>query len=323
MGVPTVAELQSIILVGGKGTRLAERRKLIDKDTYPHLDPTVWGTVGPKGLARMTAALASGVVTRPMLEWHLGMHAADGHTQKATLALGFGGELIRAHLQRSYGDQFHGLELSYLLERHPAGTIAPLVQLHAAGMLPHTPVVYANGDNLLDVRMHASYLAGVAAAANAGLNLDLLVIDLIVFVPWRESGAFGTLDWGAESGRVRGFREKAPYQENPWMEQPDGQRVTPINSGISIINNPHALCAAYLQPEVVECSLALEAGGLDYASNERLVKYETLYENVAAAGNMVAVPANGYWSDLGTEEKLVEAESRLPLLGFAAALGAR
>ena len=38
---------------------------------------------------------------------------------------------------------------------------------------------------------------------------------------------------------------------------------------------------------------------------------------------MVAVPANGYWSDLGTEEKLVEAESRLPLLGFAAALGAR
>ena len=63
-------------------------------------------------------------------------------------------------------------------------------------------------------------------------------------------------------------------------------------------------------------SQALERGELDYAAHEGAVKYESLYERVAADGRMVAVLAEGYWTDLGTEQKIRAAEARLPRLRF-------
>ena len=315
--------LRSIVLAGGKGTRLADARKRLSRAAFPGLPAASWGTVGPKALARMSAGsqaagtAAAAPTTRTMIEWHLAMHAADSAVQHVTMALGFGGELVRAHL----GGRFGALELDYLVERHPAGTVAPLARLAADGRLPEGPTIYANGDNLMEVELSARYREGVALAEQAGLDLELLVIDVAAMVPWQESGAYGTLDWDPSSGIVAGFREKAPYTENPKVGGERGP-VTPINSGLSIINNPRALCAAYLSGSVIDASLRLEAGELDYTSYESQVKYETLYEQVAAAGNMVAVAAGGYWTDLGTEQKIEEAELRLASLRFTRSLPA-
>ena len=318
--------LSSIVLAGGKGTRLADARKRLDRDAFRHLPAEAWGTVGPKALARMTATEAAGgpvgpaatATTGTMIEWHLAMHAADADIERVTMALGFGGELVRAHL----GSRFGALELDYLIERHPAGTVAPLARLAADGRLPDGPTVYANGDNLMEVALSDRYHEGMALAERAGMNLDLLVVDLAAMVPWEESEAYGTLDWDPDSGRVAGFREKAPFTDNPKIYSENGP-VTPINSGLSIINNPRALCAAYLADSVVEASLRLEAGELAYASHESQVKYETLYEHVAAEGNMLAVASGGYWTDLGTEQKIEEAERRLTSLPFANSLPQR
>ena len=114
---------------------------------------------------------------------------------------------------------------------------------------------------------------------------------------------------------MRGFREKAPKERNPFLER-GGRRWTPINSGFSIIPNPRRLFARYLTDAIVRTSQALERGELEYAAHEGAVKYESLYERIAADGRMVAVLASGYWTDLGTEEKIRAAEARLPGLGF-------
>ena len=63
-------------------------------------------------------------------------------------------------------------------------------------------------------------------------------------------------------------------------------------------------------------SQALERSELEYAAHEGAVKYESLYKRIAADGRMVAVLASSYWTDLGTEQKIRAAETRLPALGF-------
>ena len=72
----------------------------------------------------------------------------------------------------------------------------------------------------------------------------------------------------------------------------------------------------YLTNSIVRASQALERGRLEYATYESEVKYESLYERIAADGHMVAVLASGYWTDLGTEEKIRSAEERLVGLSF-------
>ena len=132
----------------------------------------------------------------------------------------------------------------------------------------------------------------------------------------RSPGDYGALDLDAASGLVRGFREKAPKERNPYVER-DGRRWTPINSGFSIIPNPRRPVRAVSDRYD---RAYLTGAGARRACVRRAprgaVKYEALYERVAADGRMVAVLADGYWTDLGTEEKIQAAEARLAGLGF-------
>lgn len=316
MQVPMPAEtLWSIALAGGKGTRLADARKRLNRETCRHLPPGSWGTIGPKALASMRAGPAGPV--KPMIEWHLDVHAACRRIERIILAAGTGGDLLQHHFQAADGS-YRGLPVELLIEERPAGTIAPIVKLHAAGRLPERPVVYANADNLLDADLYGCYRHGLERAAACGIDPGECVIDVAALVPWEESGDYGALDLDESSGLVRGFREKAPKERNPFLERA-GRRWTPINSGFSIIPNPRRLFARYLDEAIVRTSQALERGELDYAAHEGAVKYESLYERVAADGRMVAVLAEGYWTDLGTEQKIRAAEARLPALSFAQA----
>ena len=238
---PMPAEtLWSIALAGGKGTRLADGRKRLDRATHPHLPPEAWGTAGPKALASMRAGPAGPV--KPMIEWHLDIHAACGRVERVILAAGSGGDLLRHHFHAA-GGSYRGLPVELLIEERPAGTIAPIVKLHAAGRLPERPVVYANADNLLDADLYGCYRHGLERAAACGIDPGECVIDVAALVPWEESGDYGALDLDGSSGLVRGFREKAPKERNPFMERA-GRRWTPINSGFSIIPNPRRLFVA-------------------------------------------------------------------------------
>ena len=133
-------------------------------------------------------------------------------------------------------------------------------------------------------------------------------------VPWELSGECGTADLDLVSGRLDGFREKCPKEDNRWIEI-EGRRCTPINSGIAIVANPAALYGKYFaeHPEVVDISQRLERGELDYKGHEVPVKYETAYQLFAGRGQMIGVCEPGsYWADLGTEEKIVAAERAFP-----------
>ena len=314
LGGEPAAELGSIILVGGKGTRLAESRKVIDPNEYPNLDPVHHGTVGPKGMAIMEGTVAGTTVRRPLTDWHLEIHAACPEVASLTLALGSGGDIIRDYYTQVHGGRFQGRPLDFLVEAKPAGTLAPFVKLHTGPGLPETPVVYANGDNLIDVDLYRAYLVGCLAALRAAVPLDECVIDIISMVPWELSGECGTADLDIGGGQLSGFREKCPKEHNPWIEI-DGGRFTPINSGIAIVVNPAALYGRYFteHPEVVETSLRLERGELDYKEHEAVVKYETAYQLFAGRGLMIGVYDPGsYWADLGTEQKILDAEEAFP-----------
>lgn len=314
MRAPAAARtLWSIVLAGGRGTRLAAARKRLDRRTHPHLPPGAWGAAGPKALAPMRAG--DGGPVKPMIEWHLDIHAACGRVERIVLAAGTGGELLRHHVRAAHGGRYRGLPVEVLIESRPAGTIAPIVKLRAAGRLPARPVVYANGDNLLDADLYDCYRQGLERAAGCGIDAEECVIAIAALAPWEESSAYGALDLDDAGALVRGFREKAPKERNPFLWRA-GRRWTPINSGFSIVPNPRRLFARYLSDAAARISQALERGELDYAAHEAAVKYESLYERVAADGRMVAVPAGGYWTDLGTEEKIRAAERRLPALGF-------
>ena len=256
---------------------------------------------------------------KPMIEWHLDIHAACGRVERLILAAGSGGDLLEHHFRAgaaaAHGAAYRGVPVEILIEARPAGTIAPIVKLHAAGRLPDRPVVYANADNLLDADLYDCYRQGLERAAGCGIDAQECVIDVAALVPWEESGDYGALELDEASGLVRGFREKAPKERNPFLER-GGRRWTPINSGFSIIPNPRRLFGRYLTEAIVRTSQALERGELAYAAHEGVVKYESLYERIAADGRMVAVLASGYWTDLGTEEKIRAAEARLPGLGF-------
>jgi hypothetical protein len=94
LGCEPAADLSSIVLVGGKGTRLAESRKLIDPADYPQLDSSYYGQIGPKGMAIMEGVLGGESVRRPLTDWHLEIHAACPEVTGLTFALGAGGDII-------------------------------------------------------------------------------------------------------------------------------------------------------------------------------------------------------------------------------------
>ena len=67
----------------------ARKRLLRKPGTHPHLPADAWGTIGPKALASMRAGPDGPV--KPMIEWHLDIHAACGRVERLILAAGSGG----------------------------------------------------------------------------------------------------------------------------------------------------------------------------------------------------------------------------------------
>ncbi len=300
-------ELRSVVLVGGKGTRLSPQRKLLHQKDYPELDQEHWGSEGPKGLAMVNMRTEREVVAKPMTDWHLDVHVSCEEVRHITLSFGVSSEVMIQYYRRRHRSRYRGVPLDFIVERRPAGTLAPIIKLHQQGRLPEGPMVYANGDNLMDIDLYLCYLCGCLLACRLGGDPQEVVIDVVSLVPWQESHSYGTVDLDFDSGRVRGFHEKAPVEENVHVSL-DGQELTPINSGFSIIVNPRAIFSEYLTDEVIETSCELEKGSLDYRQHESLVKYEKLYETIARSGRMIAVHLPTYWTDLGTEEKISAAE---------------
>ncbi len=314
-GINISNELHSIVLVGGMGTRLNPQRKLISKANFPEIKEEFHGQIGPKAMAIMGCSTYSGKIAKTMTDWHLDIHAACPNIKTATLSLGSGYNIVSDYYEKKHNKKYRNIELNFLIEKNPAGTLAPIIKLHQAGKLPIIPTVLANGDNFLDIDFYKGYLAGCLLAHNLGLNLNEVVISLLAFAPWEQSNVYGTVDVDFDTGLVRGFKEKAPIEQNPFIEI-NNKKMTPINSGFSIIINPSHLMPKYLTKEMIETSNGLEAGELEYKGNECIVKYETLYERLAADKKMVAVYAPVYWTDLGVEEKLISAEENLVNTNF-------
>ena len=298
--------MKSIILVGGMGTRLEESRKKIDIEKFPAMSSKFQGEIGPKGLALLSPTWSSKEL--PLTDWHLQIHRNCKQVQELSLALG-----CRADLMIDY---YKDSDIHFLEEKNPAGTLAPLIKLYVQNKLDKGAYVYANGDNLADIDFEECLKAGYEAALRSNVDTEAFVIDIAAMVPWESSDAYGTLDMNFETGQVFSFKEKGPIEENKFIEV-DGQRKSPINSGFSIIVNPLKLFETFLDPEVVETSLKLEEGELSYKGNEKTVKYETFYEKLAVENRMVAVVHNGYWTDLGTEGKIIQCENEMPEAFFS------
>ena len=307
--------LQSIVLQGGKGTRLNDERKLITAESFPKLNKIYWGQIGPKGLANLTCTMNGKIISKPLIDWHLDIHAFCPEINDIKISIGHKSEIILEYMNKMYGKRYRNIPISFLLETRPAGTIAPIVKLYIDNSLSTQSLVYANGDNLIDLDLYKAYLAGCLTGYRTGIPLDNLVIVIAALVPWEESGLYGSLDLDFETGIVSQFKEKAPKQYNSYIDL-NGKRMTPINSGISIIVNPRKLYKSYLTEEIITASIKLEKGELDYKENEKIVKYETLYDRIARDGKMVSIYSDVYWIDLGTENKIVNAENNLPCLEF-------
>jgi NDP-sugar pyrophosphorylase family protein len=312
-GIIPAQDLISIALIGGKGTRLNQERKLIRQQDYPQLNPQFWNKEGPKGLAKLSCTIGNKKITRPMIEWHLDIHAHCAQVKKIILALGYKSDMIIYYFNTKYNNTYKSIPLEYLVEKNPAGTLAPIIKLYQQGELPTCPTVYANSDNLMDMNLYHCYLAGLLAAAKLNIDINQVVIDVLSLVPWEKSAAYGTVDLDFNTRLVKGFKEKSPVKENTFIDY-NGRKMTPINSGFSIVVNPLKLYSQYLNDDIINTCIKLENRELEYKVYEKVVKYETLYARVARDKNMVGIFLPVYWTDLGDEKKIIAAEKMLPMM---------
>ena len=303
--------LEVVILAGGMGSRLNPALKTISLENYPKMSPKFEGEVGPKGMTLMCCELDGKTVAKPLNDWHFDIHCQAEEIRKFYLSLGCRSDILSDYYEKQFSQEYKGREIEFLLEENPAGTAAPLVKMLKESQLSDVPLIYANGDNLIDLNLYEVYLDGLVKAHKAGIELDMLVIDVLALVPWEESDSYGTVDLNQETGQVLSFKEKAPIEDNQFVEL-NSKKFSFINSGFSIINNPASFMKSYVSDELIEVSEKLEAGELDYKDHEKLVKYETVYSDVAAKRNMIGVFAESYWTDLGTEEKIALAEKNFP-----------
>jgi NDP-sugar pyrophosphorylase family protein len=294
----------SLILFGGKGTRLSRRRKIVDPAVHTGLE-AVAGKEGPKALALLTI----NGETAPLIDWQLGIHAASSGSCNFYLGLGYMAEEVKNYCRHKFGPVFQGHPLHYLIEKNPAGTLAPLIKMHDAALLTPRPLLLANGDNFLHIDALNTLREGLNALERNGVDPNLAVIDIVSRVDYAVSEQYGVLEIDHSSMLALAFKEKQPAHLNPF-EVIDGRKYCWINSGFSIIVNPAAFFNFYVSSEVIACCRALENGEIDYKQHEKFVKYETLYEKIAAARRMVVVKNYGYWADSGTEEAMHDIEAK-------------
>jgi NDP-sugar pyrophosphorylase family protein len=307
--VQPVSELAALVLCGGLGSRLSNRRKMMTPELYPHLSSRYWEMIGPKGMAPVEMAFPTGEkLLKPLTDWHLDIHCACPQIKQIVLGLGYQGDIIRNHYDTRYSSLYKQRRLGYLLEKNPAGTLGPIIDLYLDHRLMDYPLVYANGDTLMDINLYSTYLKGIKIALNNHLDLDYLVIAASTLIPWENSSDYGALEFDPANPVVTAFKEKAPFLRNSYLIE-NGKRFTPTYAGFSVILNPAKLFRRYLSDDTIHTSRLLREGAADYRKNEKKVKYEFIYEKVAADGQMVAILNRNYWSDLGTEMKLTEAEA--------------
>lgn len=290
-----------LVLSGGRGQRLEPARKKIQSNFLPTLN-SYEDQEGPKGLAMLHMAGQS----RPLLDWHLSIYMSTASIRRIFLGLGFAAEMICSYYQAA-GGSFAGIPIEFLMENRPAGTIAPLVKLKQKYGLPQSPLILANGDNLLNLNFDEVYHALNKDPLIQKRGMDHLVFDIITPMPHEESGCYGVIELDDTQHFARCFHEKQACHKNPYVIV-DGVKKSYINTGFSLIPNPQAVLSSYITPEIEDMICCLENGEADYKENESFVKYETMYEKIAARGCLAVVKYHSFWADSGSEAQIVAIE---------------
>ena len=161
------AVTRAVLMAGGRGTRLAPMTSVLPKPLMP-------------------------LGEEPILGLLLRQLASQGITD-VTLAVGYLGDLIEAYC--GDGSRF-GVDLSYVTEDEPLGTIGPLRQVDNL----HAPFLVMNGDLLTTL----SYSTLVKTHIETGALLTLSAIQRQI------QFEFGVLETESHDGhcRVSGMLEK-------------------------------------------------------------------------------------------------------------------
>jgi D-glycero-alpha-D-manno-heptose 1-phosphate guanylyltransferase len=167
---------QAVILLGGKGTRLAAQ--------FPDR---------PKCLVP--------VAGRPFLEWQLDWLRKNGVT-RVLLAAGHKADVLEKYLASRKSD---GLEITLSREPEPLGTGGALKFVEP--QLATDPVLVLNGDSLvphLDFSTQWKTFSGIFHT----MEKYFPHCGKIFVAPISDPGRYGTVEFGAD-GLVAAFREKA------------------------------------------------------------------------------------------------------------------
>jgi NDP-sugar pyrophosphorylase family protein len=291
--------IEVLVLSGGRAKRLEMHRKRIDEVDFPMLKE-YHDAEGPKGLAILTIADKR----MPLIDLHLMSYWQEATISKITLGLGFAGQMIEQY----YAACNLPKPLHFVREVRPAGTIAALLKMYQSNTLPQGMLLLANGDNILEMQLDAVVAKAESLIAQKGLDQEECVVDILTLVPWQESAAYGVVDFNPANGCISAFLEKSVIEANPYILV-NGEKFCYINSGFSLMMNARRFVQKYVETETFMLVEQLEAGSVEYASNESKVKYESIYSKVAKSGHLLGVVASGFWADSGNEAqiKIIEA----------------
>jgi mannose-1-phosphate guanylyltransferase len=209
------------------------------------------------------------IANRPFLEHQLSWLAEHG-VDEVVLSLGYRPD---AFTGRFRSGSFGGIRLTYAVEPEPLGTAGAIrfAAGHAGGEGDGTPgrFLVCNGDVLTDLDVSALVRFHDQRGAEATIALTRV----------EDPSAFGVVPTD-EAGRVLRFVEKPPPGEAPtdW-----------INAGTYV----------------------LEASVLDAIPTGRAVSIEreTFPGLLAGQGRLYAMPSPGYWLDIGTPVKYLQANT--------------
>ena len=227
--------MQSVILAGGKGTRLRPLTIHTPKPVVP-------------------------IVNRPFLTYQIELLKRAGVTD-ITLSLSY----QPGKIEEIFADgQDYGVRIHYAVEASPLGTAG--AYKNAQEHLSETAIVF-NGDVLTDMDLEAIVAFHKAKKAAA----------TVVLVPVENVSAFGVVETDAE-GRVQRFLEKP---------KPEETTANTINAGCYI-----------LEPHVLNYVPAGESFSFEYQ----------LFPALLAAGEpFYAYTWPGYWLDIGTPQRYLQA----------------
>jgi D-glycero-alpha-D-manno-heptose 1-phosphate guanylyltransferase len=167
---------QAVILLGGKGTRIAAR--------FPDL---------PKALVP--------VAGRPFLEWQLDWLRENG-VARILLAAGHMADVLEKHLAARPAD---GLDIVLSREPAPLGTGGALKFVEPR--LATDPVLVLNGDSLTPHLDFSTQWKNVSGFFHT-MEKSFPQCGKLFATPIEEAGRYGTVEFDAE-GFVTAFREKA------------------------------------------------------------------------------------------------------------------